>query len=70
VCLGVTPQGDLAKGVQWFLADPQKGVSFGLPAHGSELKASFLYAVPPTVSEVSLVYKDKTVLKAVPLKWK
>jgi hypothetical protein len=70
VCLGVTLQGSLENGGQWFLADPETGVSLNLNAQGSTLEASFLYAVPPTVSEVSLAYREKVVLKAIPLTWK
>jgi HEAT repeat protein len=70
ICLGVTLQGSLEKGGRWFLADPKRGASLTLNAQGSTLEASFLYAVPPTVAEVSLVYKGKAVLKAGPLTWK
>jgi hypothetical protein len=70
VCLGVTLQGSSEKGGQWFVVDPGKGVSLNLNAQGGLLEVSVLYAVPPSVSEVSLVYKGQVVVKGVALKWK
>jgi len=69
-CLGVTLQGTSQKGGQWFLFDLKRGTSLSLHAQGNTLEASFLYAVPPTVTDVSMVYKDKVVVKSVPLKWR
>jgi hypothetical protein len=67
-CLGVTIQGSAEKGGSWWITG--EGVSLDISAQDGALEASFFYPVPPTVSEVSLVYKDKTVLKAIPLTWK
>jgi hypothetical protein len=70
VCLGVTLQGSVEGGGQWFLADPERGASLDLNAQGGKLETSLLFALPPTVSEASLAYGDKVVLKAIPLTWK
>ena len=70
ICLGVTLQGLSEKGGKWFLAVPEKGSSLSLAAQGNTLESSFFFAVPPTISEASLVYKNKAVLKIINLTWK
>jgi len=69
-CIGVSTQNDLSKSMQWFLRDARGDCLSGIRAHGPRVEMSLLFEVPANISEVSLMYRGRAVLKNLPLPWK
>jgi len=69
-CQGVSVPDVFEKGQRWFLTQSNGLVFSGIQSAGHTITASFLFEVPPNISEVSLMYRGRVVLKELPLPWK
>jgi len=71
-CLGVSASARpaLEKGAGWFLRDARGECLWRVGSFGNTVEASFLFEVPPNISDVSFMYRGRAVLKELPLPWK
>ncbi len=69
-CLGVSAPPNLEKGGRWFLRDATGECLRHVSSAGTTIDAGFLFEVPPNISDVSLMYRGRAVLKQLPLPWK
>jgi len=69
-CMGVSLPDVSEKGHRWFLTQSNGLVFSGLRSAGNTITASFLFDVPPNISDVSFMYRGRVVLKELPLPWK
>lgn len=69
-CLGVSFPDVLQKGQTWYLTQSNGLVISGIRSARNTITAGFLFEVPPSISDVSFIYRGMVVLKQLPLPWK